>query len=132
MPIFVDASHDPKHESAVTSTPILYKSTQTKFVSQPQVTNPNSVSTSQEPSFENSVTYSQVDSTRAQVIVVDNIENPKEFGSSSQIPKTLKNIEGFKDIQFAYSLPQGGVALQFKNSTAADKALKTGLMLSSM
>ena len=31
LPMIVDASHDPKYESAVTSTPTLYKSTQNQI-----------------------------------------------------------------------------------------------------
>ena len=63
LPIFVDANHDPEHESAVTPIPTLYKSTPTKFVSTPQVPNSSSVSTSQEAISKNPVTCSQIDST---------------------------------------------------------------------
>ena len=87
LPIFVDANLDPENESAVTSIPTLYKSTPTKFVSTPQVPNSSSVSTSQEPIFKESSYLFTVDSTPAQVIVVDNIVNPIEFRSSSQIQK---------------------------------------------
>ena len=57
-----------------------------------------------------------------QIIIVDNLVNAKEFRSSVEIERQLKakSIEG---AQYIYSLPKGGVALQFKQKELAEKAL---------
>ena len=103
FPLFVEE----KQESIVTPTP-----------------SPTPTPTPHDPSSENPITQSEAGSTLAQIIVVDNIKNPKEVRSSVQIQNRLKSFEVFKDIQFAYSLPQGGVALHFKSSSEADRALE--------
>lgn len=58
------------------------------------------------------------------VIIVDNIENPKELRSSVLIAEKLKRFEQFSETEFVYSLPQGGIALHFKSEEAANKALQ--------
>ena len=58
-----------------------------------------------------------------QIIIIDNLPNAQEFRSSLDIEKQIKNKE-IEGVQFSYSLPKGGVALQFKNKEKAEKTLK--------
>ena len=55
------------------------------------------------------------------MLVVDSIANPRTFSSTKKIEEkvTEKQIDG---VDFAYSLPQGGVVLQFQSQDSRDKA----------
>ena len=44
--------------------------------------------------------------------------------NSTKILEKLNKFEQFKDVQFAFSLPQGGIALNFRESAKVDEALK--------
>ena len=58
-----------------------------------------------------------------QIIIVDNLANAQAFRSSVEIENQIKSKE-IEGVQFSYSLPKGGVALQFKDKEKAEKALK--------
>ena len=58
-----------------------------------------------------------------QIIIIDNLENAQEFRSSIEIEKQLKSKE-IEGVQYSYSLPKGGIALQFKDKIQAEKALQ--------
>ena len=68
--------------------------------------------------------HSKIDSTPSEVLIVDNIKNPKELRNSTKILEKINKFEQFKDVQFAYSPPQGGIALHFRESAKVDEALK--------
>ena len=57
-----------------------------------------------------------------QVIIIDNIENPANFSNSKKISEKLKSSE-IETVEFAYPLVKGGVALHFKDSQNAQRAL---------
>ena len=56
------------------------------------------------------------------IVIVDNIQSPKKFRSSIDIRKETKK---FSDTQpkFSYSLPKGGVALEFENKEQAETVI---------
>ena len=85
LPRFIDDSLEPEvHETVVTPTQTLFKSTPTKLL--PDLKSP-------EPQSESPCNKSHVDSSPEQVIVVDNIEQPKELRNSEQTEGKLKNFE---------------------------------------
>ena len=48
------------------------------------------------------------------IIVVDNVADSKLYKSSVEIKKEVNKFPEINNLQFAYSLPRGGVALQFR------------------
>ena len=63
------------------------------------------------------------ESEEKQIIIVDNLANAKALRSSVEIENQIKSKE-IEGVQYSYSLPKGGVALQFKDKEKAEKALK--------
>ena len=61
--------------------------------------------------------------TTENIIVVDNIENSQHLKSSNTIREKLENHPVLRQIEFAYSLPRGGVALHCKSKEEADNIL---------
>ena len=57
------------------------------------------------------------------VVVIDNIQDPKQFRVSDKIRKETRKFKDLPESQFAYSLPRGGVSLQFNTKEEADKVL---------
>ena len=53
------------------------------------------------------------------VVVVDNIKSPKKFRASTEIRKELSKFPEIKP-KLSFSLPKGGVALEFENKEQAD------------
>lgn len=82
------------------------------------------IQSTSETQSENSFLSPRSEFSPDQVIIVDNIKNPKEFRSSIQIQEKIKGFEQFQEVQLAYSLPQGGIVLHFRSSVAAEKALE--------
>lgn len=95
-----------------------------KLNSTPSQSHSETIQSASETQPENSFLSPQSDFSPDQVIIVDNIENPKEFRSSIQIQEKIKRFEQFQEVQLAYSLPQGGIVLHFRSSVAAEKALE--------
>ena len=58
-------------------------------------------------------------------IVIDNISSPKKFRSSVDIRKEIKRFPDFEKPKHAFSLPKGGIALQYGDTNKADEALKS-------
>ncbi|MEW8547196.1 MAG: hypothetical protein AB2693_27105 [Candidatus Thiodiazotropha sp.] len=58
------------------------------------------------------------------VVIVDNINCPKNFRSSIQITEKIKKFDQLRNTEFAFSLAHGGIALHFKSEEAADRAVK--------
>ena len=56
------------------------------------------------------------------VVVVDNISSPKKFRSSTEIRKETNKFPDLKP-KLSFSLPKGGVALEFENKDQADQVL---------
>ena len=56
------------------------------------------------------------------VVVVDNIKSPQKFRSSIEIRKETNRFADIKP-KLSFSLPKGGVALEFDNKEQADKIL---------
>ena len=57
------------------------------------------------------------------IIIVDIIKGAQDFKSSNVIQKSLKQHSEFKEVEFAYSLPRGGVAIHFNSNKKAEEAL---------
>lgn len=66
----------------------------------------------------------QSQSHKDQIVIFDNIDKEHRFISSTEIEKKLKD-KGIEEVQRAYTLPQGGITVEFKNSTAAKACLNT-------
>ena len=58
------------------------------------------------------------------VVVVDNIKSPKKFRASMEIRKELSKFPEIKP-KLSFSLPKGGVALEFENKEQADKVIES-------
>jgi hypothetical protein len=56
-------------------------------------------------------------------VVVDNISDPKLFKSSIDIKKESKRFDTLSSIRSGFSLPCGGVALQFNTELEAEKSI---------
>lgn len=58
------------------------------------------------------------------ILIVDSVDKAENLRSSTNILKRLKehNIQG---VEFAYSLPKGGIVLQFGNKEIKEKTLNT-------
>lgn len=57
------------------------------------------------------------------IVVVDNIESPRKFKSSTEIRKEIKKFPEINP-KLSYSLPKGGISLEFENKEQADKVIK--------
>ena len=57
------------------------------------------------------------------IIVVDNIKEAQHFKSSKNIQEKLIQHPQFKEVNFAYSLPRGGVAIHFNSDKEAEEVL---------
>ena len=57
------------------------------------------------------------------IIIVDNIKGAQDFKSSKVIQESLKQHSEFKEVEFAYSLPRGGVAIHFNSNKKAEEVL---------
>ena len=57
------------------------------------------------------------------IIVVDNIKEAQHFKSSKNIQEKLIQHPQFKGVNFAYSLPRGGVAIHFNSDKEAEEVL---------
>jgi len=62
--------------------------------------------------------------SRKKVVVVDNISDPTSYHSSEEIRRETKKFDNLKGSEFSYSLPRGGVALQFKTEEEAVNAIR--------
>ena len=58
------------------------------------------------------------------IVVVDNIEEAHQFKSSKSIRDNLSRHPELQEVEFAYSLPKGGVALHFKSEEKANNILE--------
>ena len=58
------------------------------------------------------------------IIVVDNIKEAHQWKSSKTIKDQLDTFPELKSIDFAYSLPRGGIALHCKSDNEADEILE--------
>ena len=56
------------------------------------------------------------------VVIVDNIKSPKKYRTSTDIRKEISKFPEIKP-KLSFSLPKGGVALEFENKEQADKVL---------
>ena len=57
------------------------------------------------------------------IIVVDNIKDGQHWKSSKNIKEKLNQTQELKNIDFAYSLPKGGIALHCNTDEEAEKLL---------
>ena len=58
------------------------------------------------------------------VIVVDNIKEAQQWKSSRAIKEKLSSFEELKKINFAYSLPRGGIAIHCNSDKEAEETLE--------
>ena len=65
----------------------------------------------------------KVHSDPANVVVVDNISSAKDFKSSKSIKENLCRYDQFSSVEFAYSLPRGGIAIHFDSKQKVEAAL---------
>ena len=56
--------------------------------------------------------------------MVDNIKEAQNWKSSKVIKDKLNQHPGFQEVDFAYSLPRGGVAIHFKSEDTAEEVLE--------
>ena len=70
------------------------------------------------------VTTSTENSTERKdcVVIVDNIKSPRKFRASTEIRKEISKFPEIKP-KLSFSLPKGGVALEFENKEQANKVL---------
>ena len=60
-----------------------------------------------------------------QVVIVDKVDNPSNVSDTRKINEKLKNSSlNTENVEFAYPLAKGGVAVHFRDSYQAEKALK--------
>lgn len=57
------------------------------------------------------------------IVVVDKLQSPRKFKSSTDIRKEIKKFPEINP-KLSYSLPKGGIALEFETKEQAEKAVK--------
>lgn len=66
----------------------------------------------------------QAEKLESNIVILDNISSIKDYHNSSQIKSEVNRCKPKLDIQQAYSLPRGGIALHLKSQKDTEEALK--------
>ena len=84
-------------------------------------TKPNQTNDSE--SYVNSAANNKTD--KDCFIVIDNIPSPKKFRSSVEIRKEIKKFPDLDKPKHSFSLPKGGIALQYEDKCSVEKTLES-------
>jgi hypothetical protein len=87
-------------------------------------TDRNSPDTQQQDDKPCSTTQGKVLNNRLSTVVVDGIEDPRQYKSSVDIKKEAKRYEPLQSVRNCFSLPCGGIALQFESDQEAGVAIE--------
>ena len=116
------SSQLPLTDTIINISPIDNKDICTESESKPtNQTKPNQSNDSE--SYVNSAVNNRTD--KDCFIVIDNIPSPKRFRSYVEIRKEIKKFPELDKPKHSFSLPKGGIALQYEDKCSAEKSLKS-------